>query len=96
MLLNLKIMKVVKKEKQMKEVEVTIESYTLCDKCNEKIKTGSYDSFKCEFTHKTGSSCPEGGSGELQELQLCQKCAVECVKLIRENGYRVTDSEWDW
>ena len=41
-------MQVIKKEKQMKEVDVTIESYTLCDKCNEKIKTGSSDAFKCE------------------------------------------------
>jgi hypothetical protein len=30
-------MEVVKKEKQIKEVEVTVERYTLCDKCNEKI-----------------------------------------------------------
>jgi NMD protein affecting ribosome stability and mRNA decay len=89
-------MQVIKKEKQMKEVDVTIESYTLCDKCNEKIKTGSYDSFECEFIHKTGSSYPEGGSGEQQEMELCQKCAVELVDLLRANGYRVNDSEWDW
>ena len=44
--------KVIKKEKQMKEVDVTIESYSLCDKCNEKIKTGSYDAFECEFYKK--------------------------------------------
>ena len=88
-------MVVFKKEKQVKEVEVTVESYTLCDKCNERIKTGSYDSFECEFTHKTGSSYPGGGSGELQSMQLCQKCADECVELLRANGYRVVDSEWD-
>ena len=90
-------MEVVKKEKQMKEVDVTIESYTLCDKCNEKIKKeDSYDAFECEFIHKTGSSYPEGGSGEKQEMELCQKCAVELVALLRTNGYRVTDSKWDW
>ena len=90
------IMKVVKKEKKVKEVEVTVESYTLCDKCNERIKTGSYDYFECGFTYKTGSSYPEGGSGELQSMQLCPKCADECVELLRANGYRVTDSEWEW
>lgn len=89
-------MQVIKKEKQMKEVDVTIESYTLCDKCNERIKTDSYDAFECEFIHKTGSSYPGGGSGEKQEMELCQKCAVELVDLLRANGYRVTDSEWDW
>ena len=90
-------MRVVKKEKRMKEVEVILEDFNLCDKCNCKIeKEDSYDSFECEFTHKTGSSYPEGGSGEKQEMELCQKCAVECVELLRANGYRITDSEWDW
>lgn len=90
-------MKIVKKEKQIKEVEVTIESYTLCDKCNEKIEMkDGYDSFKCEFIHTTGNSYPEVGSGENQEMELCQKCAVKLVVLLRENGYRITDSEWDW
>lgn len=90
-------MYVKKTEKQIKEVEVTTESYNLCDKCNCKIeKEGSFDAFECEFTHKTGSSYPEGGSGEKQEMELCQKCAVELVELLRLNGYRVTDSEWDW
>ena len=90
-------MRVIKKEKRMKEVDVTIEDYNLCDKCNEKIeKEDSYDAFECEFIHKTGSSYPEGGSGEKQEMELCQKCAVELVALLRTNGYRVTDSEWDW
>jgi len=90
-------MQVIKKEKRMKEVDVTIENYNLCDKCNQKIeKEDCYDAFKCEFIHKTGSSYPEGGYGEKQEMELCQKCAIELVTLLRTNGYRVTDSEWDW
>jgi hypothetical protein len=88
-------MQVIKREKQMKEVDVIIESYTICDKCNEKIKKGCYDAFECKFIHKTGSSNLEGGIGEKQEMELCQKCAVELVALLRTNGYRVTDSEWD-
>lgn len=94
--LNLKTMQVLKKELRTQEVEVVVESYSLCDKCNEKIKTDNYDAFECEFSHKTGSSYPDGGSGNLQELELCQKCAVELVELLRQNGYRVNDSEWDW
>lgn len=90
-------MQVIKKEKQMKEIDVTIEDYSLCDKCNEKIKKEHYyDAFKCELVHKTGSSYPEGGSGKKQEMELCQKCAVELVALLRSNGYRATDTEWDW
>ena len=90
-------MQVIRKEKQIKEVEVIIEKYNLCDKCNEEIeREDSYDAFICEFIHKTGMSYQEGGGGEKQEMELCQKCAVELVALLRQNGYRVTDSEWDW
>ena len=60
------------------------------------LKDGSFDAFECEFIHRTGGSYPEGGSGEKQEMELYQKCAVELVVLLRENGYRVTDSEWNW
>lgn len=45
---------------------------------------------------ETGSCYPEGGSGELQKMELCQKCAVELVSFLRENGYRVVDSDWDY
>ena len=89
-------MEVIKKEKQFKEVEVVVDRYILCDKCDEKILCGGYNAFECELRHKTGESYPSGGSGELQEMELCQKCAVELVALLRENGYRITDSEWDW
>ena len=86
-------MEVIKKERQIKEVEVTVESYTLCDKCGEKIETGKYESFECEFTHKTGSCYPDGCNIEIQEMQLCQKCAVECVELLQKNGYRINESD---
>lgn len=89
-------MRVTKKVKQMREVEVTVENYNLCDKCNERIETEDcWDAFKCEFIHKTGAIYPEVGSGERQKAELCQKCAIELVSLLRENGYRVIDSEWD-
>jgi hypothetical protein len=68
----------------------------LCDKCGKKIQAGRYDAFEFKFVHKTGSSYPEGGSGEQQDMDLCPECAVECVALLRANGYRVSDTEWDW
>jgi uncharacterized protein with PIN domain len=89
-------MQVTKTETQLREVEVTIERYTLCDKCNTKIRLVNYDAFKCEFTHKTGDAFLDSGGGDLQQMELCPKCAVELVSLLRENGYRINDSEWEY
>ena len=89
-------MYVKKTEKQIKEVDVVTESYSLCDKCNEKIRTGSYDAFEFELEYKTGSSYPEGGSGEKKEMELCDKCADDCIRLLKDNGYRINESQWDW
>lgn len=89
-------MQVIKKEKQLKEVDVTIESYTLCDKCNQKVSTGSYDAFDFTFEHKTGYSYPDGGSGETDTMDLCPKCAKELVEMLKNNGYRINTEEWDW
>jgi hypothetical protein len=89
-------MEVVRKEKQIKEVDVTVECYNLCDKCNNKIEVARYDVFECELIHKVGTAYPEGGSGDEQTMELCQKCAYDLVELLRENGYRITDREWDF
>lgn len=87
---------VIKTEKQMKEVEVTIENHVLCDKCNEKIEPDNFDAFQCEFKLKTGHSFPDGSGGELQEMDICEKCADNLVELLRNNGYRVNDGEWGY
>jgi hypothetical protein len=88
-------MKVLKTEKQMKEVDVTVECHTLCDKCNNKVELDRFEAFEFKFLNRTGRIFPEGGGGEKQEMDLCQNCADELVELLRENGYRVTDSDWD-
>ena len=90
-------MQVIKKEKQIKEVEVTVESYLECDKCHCEIKQQStWDVFESEFTYKTGESYPEGGSGEKITLDLCQKCGIEAIELLKSNGFRINKEEWDW
>lgn len=89
-------MKVEIKEKQTKEVDVIIESYRLCDKCNDKIKITTYDSFEFKLEYRTGNSYPEGGGGEDKKMELCDKCADDCIQLLKDNGYRINDSEWDY
>jgi hypothetical protein len=89
-------MRVEETEKQMKEVEVVTYSCNLCDKCNEEIVKDVYDAFECFITHKTGNTYPTVGSYEEQKVELCKKCSVELISLLKQNGYRVIDSEWDW
>ncbi len=89
-------MKVIKTEKQTKEVDVTVENYEVCDKCNERIFVMGFDSFECSFEHKTGNQYPEGGGGKTETMDLCQSCAKEAVELLKANGYRINTEEWDY
>lgn len=83
-------------EKQIKEVEVVVESYTECDRCKQRIENDYYDAFECTFEHKTGSIYPSGGSGKLENFDLCKSCAVIVVKLLEDNGIRINRSDWDY
>jgi len=89
-------MHVHKTEKQMKEVDVTIDSYDLCDKCNQKIETRGSSAFDFKLTFQTGSSYPEGGSGNTRSVDLCENCAHDLMRMLEREGYRVNFSEWDW
>ena len=84
-----------KTEKQLKEVDVTLESYFKCDKCNDKIERASYDAFEFFLRRSTGNSYPEGGFGENEEMHLCLQCSYECLELLKENGYRINESDWE-
>ena len=86
-------MKIIKKEKQTREVEFVIEEYKICDKCNEEIKIeDKNDIFECKFIHKTGSL--DSGYWETQDIHLCKKCAVDTVLLFSKNGYRINEAEY--
>lgn len=89
-------MYVKKVEKQIKEVDVVIESYDLCDKCDKKIEVGFGNAFDFSMTHKTGSSYPESGYGEKEEIDLCQDCAEDLMETLKEMGYRINKSDWDY
>jgi len=88
-------MEIVKTEKQTKEV--TVECYLICDKCGKRIKPKDrFDAFECEFIYKTGSSYPEGGSGNKLSLDLCQECGIKATKLFKDNGFKIQETKWDW
>jgi len=79
-----------------KEVEETVECYDVCDKCGIRINTVLYDAFDFDFELKTGTSYPEGGSGDKWMLDLCEDCAKAAIELLKANGYKVREEEWDW
>ena len=88
-------MNVVRTIKELKEVDVVVEDFLQCDKCGNEIKTGLYDAFSFDFEVRTGESYPEGGNGQLFNMDLCQECFKELLELLKENKYRVDEKEWD-
>lgn len=89
-------MQILKKEKRMMEVDVTIENYFLCDKCNQKINHENYNAFDFQLKHRTGTNYPSGGAGDEISMDLCEACADEFIQLIRTNEYRTSESHWDY
>ena len=89
-------MQIIKKHKEVMEVDVTDEVYDICDKCGQKIEVNGYDAFSCEFERKIGQSFPESANIEIDELELCQECAEDCINLLRENGYNIISRDWNW
>ena len=81
-------MRILKTEKQIKEVVVVIEDYEVCDKCGKKIELeDSHDAFEFDFKLKEGVQYPEGGSGDEEMMDLCQTRARELVDKLKEMGY---------
>jgi len=89
-------MHVKKVEKQKKEIDVIIEDYYCCDKCNKKIVEELYNAFNFDFEYNIGATYPEGGSGDKYTLNLCKECAEEFIIFLKANNYRINESEWDY
>ena len=85
-----------KKEKQLKEVEIMVDSFYICDKCELKISHDAFDAFEFKFEYRTGMSYPECGSGEEFNLHLCKKCAPQLIEILNLNGFKTSKREWDW
>lgn len=74
-------------KKIMQEVEVI--AYIICDKCEKEIKTDNFDAFSCELKYRTGKDFPEGSTGELTRMELCEDCADDLIELLKKHNYKV-------
>lgn len=69
---------------------VLVESYEVCDKCQERIPTTNiYEVNDFKLSHRVGSSYPDAGYAEVSYVDLCPGCATELFQLLEINGYRV-------
>lgn len=69
-----------------------------CDMCGAEIKGRTYgDAEEIEVKHRTGTSYPEGGSGEETSVDLCGKCFDErLIPWLRAQGAEPLMREWDF
>lgn len=76
-------------------------SETKCDLCgtttrNEWCKN-SYDAVESDVRLKTGTSYPEGGSGEETTIDICPDCfKSKLIPWVVAQGGQPTTKEWDW
>jgi len=89
-------MEVIKKEKQTKIVDVTIDDYIECDKCNCRIEEKDYDAFKSSFIYETGDRYPDSAYLNTKSIDLCKECGVELMELLKSKGYRINSTDWDY
>jgi hypothetical protein len=69
-----------------------------CDLCGGEIAQGSrHDINEVTVKHRTGSSWPEGGSGEEVGVDMCPSCfASKLVPWLTSQGAAPRTTEWDW
>lgn len=97
----------------MKTVEVParpattkeVQDYVLCDLCAARVDRGyehnSYEFDEChvriEVRRKEGFSCPEGGDGTEQRVDLCPKCWKEkLIPWLESQGAKIEKVDWEW
>lgn len=70
---------------------------TTCDICTKKIEEELYTVDEVTIEYKTGSSYPEGGSGDEIGVDMCGKCFNnKLIPWLKEQGANPTTREWDW
>ena len=77
----------------------------ICDWCKEEFKSemdfnntypSSFADNEFTLTHKTGETYPEGGSGEELNIDLCYKCRLKLIELLKKEGITIKYKDWDW
>lgn len=90
----MKIMKTVQVPASTRDVVDKV----VCDLCKRNIPNeGSYEVNEVTVSHKTGSSYPEGGSGEKVRVDLCPSCFDEkLIPWLTSQGVEPTTEEWEF
>lgn len=83
-------------EKQL--VDRTIESWSTCDKCGDKVSyslgfSESYSHFDFDFQIDYGNFWPEGSDGTKHLLDLCHGCSKDLLKDLNRLGYKTYTEE---
>ena len=84
------------KKTEIQAVEVVVENYVKCDRCDDRIEQPCHEAFYCSFELKTGLQTQGGGSGTRKSADICKHCAKAVLKLLQDNGIRITEEDWDY
>ena len=78
---------------------------TTCDLCGKKALDeglhiwgeGKFDATETELRLKTGDSYPDGGYGEVLDIDICPDCFKEkLIPWLKGQGVDCTFKKWDW
>ena len=68
-----------------------------CDFCGEEIKEAQHTVDDVVLSYRTGVEYPEGGRGELTEIDICGKCFLnKLIPWVNSQGVVPITSKWDW
>ena len=74
-----------------------IVDFVTCDLCGRKIENRSFAVNEVEVRHTTGSSYPEGGSGEEVVVDMCgTSFNKKLIPWLATQGAKPKPVAWDW
>jgi hypothetical protein len=85
-----------KYKKVLKETDELEEA--TCDKCGALVE---FDPYKSHYDYDwfdmtTGHGTPDGGGGFHYKIDLCEKCGMQLIDWLKNSGYEIKESEWDY
>lgn len=64
-----------------------------CDRCGKEITTpGLYNVFNCTFEYEKGQRFPDGGHGDIKNLDICSECSDIAISVLEENGFKFVNT----